>query len=55
MDCRNGIRKNLHFNFPYYFGDVPTDALHDLRVNHCIGALLQEMMCSANVDVYTYM
>jgi hypothetical protein len=53
--CLNNIRMNLCSSYAYYFGNQPPDTLQDLHVDHYIGALLQEMKCSANVDVYTYM
>ncbi|KAL1864375.1 hypothetical protein VTK73DRAFT_5938 [Phialemonium thermophilum] len=59
IHCLNTLRKNLRSNFPYYYGrdypgDTPTDRFHDLHVSHCVNALLENLMCAANVDVYTH-
>ncbi|KAI5463888.1 hypothetical protein BGZ63DRAFT_506579 [Mariannaea sp. PMI_226] len=59
IHCLNTLRKNLRNNFAYYFGDqfpgdTPTDRFTDLHVSHCISAILQNLMCSGNVDLYTH-
>ncbi|KAK3321836.1 hypothetical protein B0H66DRAFT_552763 [Apodospora peruviana] len=58
IHCLNTLRMNLRNNFAYYYGDEfpgdkPTDAWHDVHVAHCLNILLENLMCAANVDVYT--
>ncbi|OKL62642.1 hypothetical protein UA08_01389 [Talaromyces atroroseus] len=59
IHCLNTLRMNLRNNFDYYYGaefpsGMPTDAFHDLHVTHCVHVLLENLMCSGNVDLYTH-
>lgn len=59
IHCLNTLRMNLRNNFAYYYGDkfpgdMPTDPFYDLHVSHCVNALLENLMCTGNVDMYTH-
>jgi hypothetical protein len=57
IHCLDTLRREA--NFDYYYrhrypcGTEPSD-LHKTHVSHCIYLLVQNLMCSANVDIYTH-
>ncbi|KFY02194.1 hypothetical protein O988_02328 [Pseudogymnoascus sp. VKM F-3808] len=59
IHCLNMLRMSLRPNFDYYYGSrfppgVPTNKLHNLHLGHCLHILLENLMCSGNVDIYTH-
>lgn len=59
IHCLNSLRREIYFD--HYYGNTWPDGrasstkTHKLHVAHCINLLLQNIMCTANVDVYTFM
>jgi hypothetical protein len=46
---------SLQTNYGYYYGaDMVPDKLHNLHLSHCLNTLLENLMCTGNVDVYTH-
>lgn len=59
IHCLNMLRMSLRPNFDYYYGSkfppgVPTNKLHNLHLGHCLHILLENLMCTGNVDIYTH-
>jgi hypothetical protein len=54
IHCLNVLRMNLHHHYEYYFGTSPVDKLQRLHIAHCIQTLVENLMCTANVDIYTH-
>ncbi|KAK1759778.1 hypothetical protein QBC47DRAFT_338200 [Echria macrotheca] len=59
IHCLNTLRKHLVFNYPYYFppSSSSSSSSHqfaELHVSHCVETLLENLMCTANVDLYTH-
>jgi len=56
IHCLNELRKQVHYDhyFKPIYGDDPPGVLHDTHIAHCIHILLQNLMCTANVDIITY-
>jgi hypothetical protein len=55
IHCLNRLRMHLHGNYDYYYGASHTNnEYHQLHISHCVFMLLQNLMCTANVDVYTH-
>jgi hypothetical protein len=54
IHCLNMLRMNLHQNYNYYFGTKPVDKFQSLHVSHCVQTLVENLMCTGNVDVYTH-
>lgn len=55
IHCLNRLRMHLKDNYDYYYADTETNnEYHRLHVNHCVYMLLQNLICTANVDVYTH-
>ena len=55
IHCLNRLRMHLHGNYDYYYANKKeNDKYHELHVSHCVYMLLQNLMCTANVDVYTH-
>jgi Mycotoxin biosynthesis protein UstYa len=58
IHCLDAIRRDVHWD--YYYDDMypkgrnHSGSLHKLHLSHCIYLLLQNIMCNANVDVYTH-
>ncbi|OKL58184.1 hypothetical protein UA08_06867 [Talaromyces atroroseus] len=57
IHCLDWLRREAHFD--HYYGrkwppGTPTSDMHRTHVSHCIYLLLQNLMCSANVDIYTH-
>lgn len=57
IHCLDRIRRSLYWNFDHYYGDqfsmeTPVDKYHTYHVDHCVYILLQNIQCSASVDVY---
>ncbi|KAE8352700.1 hypothetical protein BDV28DRAFT_165360 [Aspergillus coremiiformis] len=57
IHCLDWLRREAHFD--HYFGKkwppgTPPSELHRTHVSHCIYILLQNLMCNANVDIYTH-
>lgn len=58
VHCLDAVRREAYFEH-YYGSKYPggyntTSEMHKLHLSHCIYLLLQNIMCSANVDVYTH-
>ncbi|KAL3421692.1 hypothetical protein PVAG01_05848 [Phlyctema vagabunda] len=58
IHCLDALRREVHFEH-YYGKKYPngykdTTDFHRLHVSHCIHLLLQNIMCSANTDIYTH-
>jgi hypothetical protein len=55
IHCLNAIRRDIHWR--YYFKDDYPDGnfpeLHRVHTDHCIYIVLQNLMCSATVDLIT--
>ncbi|KAJ5132554.1 hypothetical protein N7448_006712 [Penicillium atrosanguineum] len=55
IHCLNRLRMHLKDNYGYYYDDSDTNnEYHQLHVSHCVYMLLQNLMCTANVDVYPH-
>jgi hypothetical protein len=56
LHCLDALRKEV--NFMYYYGDSYPDGkpsdLHRTHTSHCVYLLLQNIMCTANVDLYSH-
>ncbi|KAF1937139.1 hypothetical protein EJ02DRAFT_458958 [Clathrospora elynae] len=57
IHCLDALRREAYFD--HYYGDKysnfnSTTKLHKAHLSHCIYYLLQNIMCQANVDVYTH-
>lgn len=51
IHCLNRLRMHLKGNYDYYYADTDTNNdYHDLHVSHCVYTLLQNLMCTSNVD-----
>ena len=58
IHCLDAIRREVYFDY-YYGAHYPggfntTPEMHKLHLSHCIYYLLQNIMCTANSDVYTH-
>ncbi|KAI0151869.1 hypothetical protein GGR57DRAFT_492858 [Xylariaceae sp. FL1272] len=58
IHCLDALRREAHFEH-YYGRKYPggfneTDEMHRLHLSHCLHLLLQNIMCTANTDVYTH-
>lgn len=56
IHCLNSLRKEIFFEH-YFAGQYPDDkpsTLHKTHTSHCIYILLQNLMCSASVDLITH-
>ena len=58
IHCLDALRREAHFEH-YYGKKYPngykdTTDMHRLHLSHCIHLLLQNIMCSANTDIYTH-
>ncbi|CAN9228071.1 unnamed protein product [Alternaria sp. RS040] len=54
IHCLNVLRKHLHFNYDYYYAEERMNKYHELHTGHCVHILLQNIMCTGNVDVYPH-
>jgi hypothetical protein len=54
IHCLNVLRKHLHFNYDYYYAGKRMNKHHELHVGHCVHLLLQNIMCTGNVDIYPH-
>ena len=59
IHCLNMLRQSLRWNFDYYYAaEFPpgksVDTFHTSHVDHCVSILLENLMCTANVDIYTH-
>ncbi|KAL1311487.1 hypothetical protein AAFC00_001612 [Neodothiora populina] len=55
IHCLNRLRMHLQGNYDYYYGKPDSNnRYHELHVSHCVYMLLQNLMCTANVDVYPH-
>jgi len=58
VHCLDALRREAHFDYHYAHkypgGRNDTPPLHKLHLSHCIHLLLQNLMCNANVDIYTH-
>ncbi|OKL57462.1 hypothetical protein UA08_06936 [Talaromyces atroroseus] len=57
IHCLNALRKGLITNYQYYWGDrydLEPPVTFAMHLNHCMGALLENLMCHADVDTVTY-
>jgi len=56
IHCLDAIRQEAYFD--HYFGKLYPDRnppeVHKLHLSHCIYYLLQNIMCTANTDIYTH-
>ncbi|KAL3417154.1 hypothetical protein PVAG01_11154 [Phlyctema vagabunda] len=57
IHCLDTLRREAYFD--HYYGKkwphgTPTSDLHQTHVSHCIYLLLQNLMCTGNVDIYTH-
>ncbi|EKG18674.1 hypothetical protein MPH_04067 [Macrophomina phaseolina MS6] len=57
IHCLDALRREAYFD--HYYGDKyptfnATTKLHKAHLSHCIYYLLQNIMCQANVDIYTH-
>lgn len=57
IHCLDWLRREA--NFDHYYGKkwppgTPPSDMHRTHVSHCIHLLLQNLMCNANVDIYTH-
>ena len=53
IHCLNQLRKHLYFNYDYYYHGEHI-LYNELHVGHCLHTLLQNLMCTGNVDVYPH-
>ncbi|GLB07147.1 hypothetical protein AtubIFM57258_002470 [Aspergillus tubingensis] len=58
MHCLDALRREAYFGH-YYGAKYPgglntTSEMHRLHLSHCVWLLAQNIMCSANTDVYTH-
>ncbi|KAL2705643.1 hypothetical protein AAEP93_000893 [Penicillium crustosum] len=58
MHCLDALRREARFDH-YYGAKYPggfntTTEMHRLHLSHCVWLLAQNIMCSANTDVYTH-
>ncbi len=58
LHCLDALRREARFDH-YYANRYPggfntTSGLHQLHLSHCVWLLAQNIMCSANTDVYTH-
>ncbi|KAK3934703.1 hypothetical protein QBC46DRAFT_223217, partial [Diplogelasinospora grovesii] len=58
IHCLNMLRMNLDQNYDYYHSknerSVGGEGFGELHVTHCLQTLLENLMCTGNVDVYTH-
>ncbi|KAH9215078.1 hypothetical protein DL95DRAFT_523613 [Leptodontidium sp. 2 PMI_412] len=58
IHCLDAIRREVWFD--YYYGEkyqggfANTTWMHKLHLTHCIAYIMENLMCAANVDVYTH-
>lgn len=57
IHCLDALRREAYFD--HYYGEKYTDynatsKLHKAHLSHCVYYLLQNIMCQANLDVYTH-
>ena len=56
IHCLDALRREIHFEHYHasQFPDGKPSALHRMHTSHCIYILLQNLMCSASVDVIVH-
>jgi len=56
IHCLNVLRReaNYDYYFKHIYKDGPPSELHKSHFSHCLHILLQNLMCTANVDVYPF-
>ncbi|RAL17387.1 oxidase ustYa family protein [Aspergillus homomorphus CBS 101889] len=57
IHCLDWLRREAYFD--HYYGKkwppgTPPSDMHRTHISHCIYLLLQNLMCTANVDIYTH-
>ncbi|PWY91613.1 hypothetical protein BO94DRAFT_489481 [Aspergillus sclerotioniger CBS 115572] len=57
IHCLDWLRRETYFD--HYYGKkwppgTPPSDMHRTHISHCIYILLQNLMCNANVDIYTH-
>ena len=56
IHCLNVLRKDIYFDYYYgaFYLDEKPSKLHLAETSRCIYILLQNLMCAANVDIFTH-
>jgi hypothetical protein len=58
IHCLDALRREANFDYYYGFaypdGLASTTQLHKLHLSHCTYLLLENIMCNANLEVYTH-
>ncbi|GAP84883.2 putative tat pathway signal sequence protein [Rosellinia necatrix] len=57
IHCLNMLRQGLVTNYNYYWGrryGLAPPLAFGMHLNHCLGTLLENLMCHADVDVVTF-
>lgn len=57
IHCLNTLRKGLVTNYNYYWGGkygLTPPINFGMHMNHCLGTLLENLMCHADVDIVTF-
>ncbi|OOF90651.1 hypothetical protein ASPCADRAFT_211853 [Aspergillus carbonarius ITEM 5010] len=57
IHCLDWLRRETYFD--HYYGQkwppgTPPSDMHRTHISHCVYILLQNLMCNANVDIYTH-